>query len=45
MLMENEWKKGLESARGKEYASRKRAPEVVKYADGSVGPRVRMLCR
>ena len=32
----NEWKKGLESERGKEYVSRKMAHEVVKYADGSV---------
>ena len=32
--------KGLEIARGKEYVSRKRAPEVVKYADGSVGESV-----
>ena len=27
-----------------EYVNRKRAHGVVKYADGSVGARVRMLC-
>ena len=41
----NEWKKGLESAKGKEYVSRKIAHEVVKYADGAVGTRVRILCK
>ena len=41
----NEWKKGLEGAEGKEYVSRKGAHEVVKYADESVGARVRMLWR
>ena len=30
-------KKRLKSARGKEYVSRKKVPEVVKYVDGSVG--------
>ena len=30
---------------GKEYVNKKGVPEVVKYEDGSVGARIRMLCR
>ena len=40
-----DWKKGFESERGKEYVNKKGVPEVVKYADGSVGVRVRMKRR
>ena len=43
-----DWKKGFESERGKdlkEYVNKKGVPEVVKYADGSVGASVRMLRR
>ena len=40
-----DWKKGSESESGKEYVNKKEVPEVVKYADGSLGARVRILCR
>ena len=40
MMGVRDWKKRFESERGK-----KGVPEVVKYADESVGARVRMLYR